>query len=476
MALDPSAFSPLLNFAPLNQSITGFRNGMDANADYRAQQNVGSRIAAGDWQGAQAAAGQGGMDPQVLISLNNQRIQDDERQRQQAALARIQSDPNYSKFVTPQSRLALDALSPADRAKALVEQTGPDLALRREQMSLNNRDLNLRVQQHADTFPLEKRALELRVQEADQKANDPINSLIRDAVRSGTQQPAPQGGLQKQSFDGQPVGDPNLIRVQQAQPQQQGQDQQAAPQQEMVDIGLGKPIPAQTAKLIALSAYKSGNHQFGKFIEDQIGSQLAQGAKTELDKNRINYTNAIGRLDSINKTLDDKFLRTGTQINQWMANIGEKAGVPMSPQMQQEAMQFHGFRSNAIGHFNATLKELSGTAVSQQEFDRIKAQMPNPGTGMVNGVLDGDGPTQFKAKMQAATMSMKLALARSNYLAGQGFKGDANSASAAMPLDSMPSVIQRRTQQLQQGLQQQGVKPEDIPGMVQHQLKKDFGI
>ena len=227
-----------------------------------------------------------------------------DKEAQRAGWEALRSDPNFGQGLPQGYRniLASGALMPEQAASNAAQyyQRLPEISDAREKNALARAQLEETIRQNKAMHPLEQQRLQLQVQEADQKANDPIRQMIRDTMRGWQQQTPqmPQGGLQPQSFQGgATMGDPNLIRTQaapgvpQAAPQQQ--------QEEMVDIGLGKPIPARTAKLMALDAYQKGNHPFGKYIEDQMSSQMEKGAKTEHDKSRTAYTQSLGRLNEI---------------------------------------------------------------------------------------------------------------------------------------------------------------------------------
>lgn len=239
--------------------------------------------------------------------------------------------------------------------------------------------------------------------------------------------------------------------------------------------GIGK-VDVDTARAIQFNYARKGNPGAAKMIEEAIGSGLDRGARTELDKSRINLTNQFGRLGEIERQFDPAFQKVGTQLDMFFKAGSEKMFGSLPPEQKQQLERFHGYRSAAIGHFNQMLKELSGTAVSAQEFERIKAQLPNPGTGFANGIIDGDSPSVFQSKLKEAKRAVGLAMARANYMANTGFRGDKETLAALAPLDAMPGIIQRRTEQLQQQELQKGTPPERLRDTVAEQLRKDFGI
>jgi len=382
-----------------------------------------------------------------------------------------------------------------------LDQTSPDAALRRQQIELGNKQLQEQIESRKQMFPLEQERLRLQVEEQRQRANDPFELMLRERLKQGAggtpgQPPAaqlpalpPAGGpaasmpdpnIRPQSAPVEQQADPNFIQAQaQGAPQPMPQvPPQTAPQRDMVDLpGYGK-VDVDTAKALAFNYARKGNTAAAKMIEEAIGSGLDKTARTELDKTRINLTNQLGRLKEIERQFNPSFQQAGTQLDMLFKAASEKMGAPLSPQNQQALQGFHAYRSATVGHFNQMLKELSGTAVSAQEFERIKAQLPNPGTGFANGILDGDSPSVFQSKLAQARRDVSLAIARAHFMAANGFRGDKEAMGAAMPLDAVPRVIEQRGQMLEQQLRQQfpQANPKDIQNRVDQQLRQEFGI
>lgn len=122
MALDPSAFAASrVNFSPLLQAIQGYRQGMDANFDFRGQQELGAALASGNMQGARDAAGKYGMDTNVLLTLGEKARQEQERQRMAEAL----KNPNLTRGMPPAYMAAIQAMPPEQQAAALAQAHSP---------------------------------------------------------------------------------------------------------------------------------------------------------------------------------------------------------------------------------------------------------------------------------------------------------------------------------------------------------------
>lgn len=381
-----------------------------------------------------------------------------------------------------------------------LDQMSPDAALRRQQLELNNRQLQEQIEARKQMFPLEQERLRLQVEEQRQRADDPMRQFMRGVLQPQPgappqavpmpqapqappmpQGPTPMPGVQLQSGPMEPPQDPALVQTQvQTQAQPQSPAPPAMPQPDMVTIpGYPQPVTRQQAEAMKLWAIQQKNDGLARHIESAIGPGLEASARTELDKGLINLVNQAGRLDDIGKKFDESFLKVGTQINNWLNAGAERLGVGrMTPDQQQKLMQFHEFRAAGLGHFNRMLKEMSGTAVTQQEFERIQSELPNPGTGFMNGALNGDSPTVFAAKWKQATKLVKASIARAHYLRNNRFSGDVNAMAMALPLDNMGAVITQRGRLLEQ--QFRGAKPQastqEIQGAVKDQLRKEFGI
>lgn len=122
MALDPSAFAAnRINFSPLLQAVQGYRQGMDANFDFRGQQELGAALAAGNMQGARDAAGKYGMDTNVLLTLGEKARQEQERQRMAEAL----KNPALTRGMPAGFMAALEALPAEQRAAAIAQAQNP---------------------------------------------------------------------------------------------------------------------------------------------------------------------------------------------------------------------------------------------------------------------------------------------------------------------------------------------------------------
>ena len=140
MAWNPAAFNSTVDMSPLLRAMQGYQQGHERAADFRTQQNVGGRIAADDWTGAQSEAAKGGMDVPILVQLG----QKAREQQMRAEQAKALQNPSVIGGLSPQYQAALQALSPDQRAQALADVHNPltreKMQIQREQMRRQSMD------------------------------------------------------------------------------------------------------------------------------------------------------------------------------------------------------------------------------------------------------------------------------------------------------------------------------------------------
>lgn len=493
MALDPSAFAASrVNFSPLLQAIQGYRQGMDANFDFRGQQELGAALASGNMQGARDAAGKYGMDTNVLLTLGEKARQEQERQRMAEAL----KNPNLTRGMSPAYMAALEALPPEQRAAHLAQAQSPVTQSQLAGQAISRQLTQAQLAQAKSMTPESRAQLAQQygltgegarqfILTGQMKEENPITPIIREmagefkqpqsgppaALSPSPAQPGPR--LIPQSFDGAQQGDPNLINVQQPVPSQ-FQPQTQAPK--MVQTPMGA-MPEDKAKRLGFALALAGKGDAGKMLAESNPDAIGKEGGNLIDKNSIGQFDAIGRLESMAAEYDPKLQTKQARLGQWFNQQLAGWGA-LPPQKQQELTQFVQQRAAAINNFNLRLKEASGTAVSAQEFERNQAELPNPGTGIANGVFDGDDPVTYAAKMRKGISLLKMGMARNLYLKNQGFRGSIDEAARVIPVEQMPGVINKRGAEIEQQLLQANPKADrtSIDRAVKDALKKEFGI
>lgn len=323
--------------------------------------------------------------------------------------------------------------------------------------------------------------IQAQTAQANQRAEpDPIKQFVADKLRrvqQSAQAPAaPQvGGVQKQSFDGS-NGIPGLQLAadgQTAQPMQP-----ATP--DMVDTPFGKMGRNEARDLGSTLLLDPRYATAGKAILDSIEGpnqgQMGKTAQNQIEEKTLNNAAMLARLGDIGKRFDPKFLEIPTRMKMlgasWSAKAGAQLGGKLSTEQQGELSRFASFKSASVNNLNTILKELSGAAVTPQEYERLKNDVPQAGTG----IFDGDDPVSFKAKLDRAQQTARAAIARYNFMRSKGLNFDRNSLDQFLSLDDVPAAIDKRGAEIEGQLRKSGADPRTIDQQVRRKLKQEFGI
>lgn len=216
----------------------------------------------------------------------------------------------------------------------------------------------------------------------------------------------------------------------------------------------------------------AGKGDAGKVLLDMENeSRLDKAAQTEVDKQEITTTNSLAKIGEIASSFDPEFLTYQGQGTNWARSVVDKLGY-LKPEDQGKLYKFATFRRDAAAAVNAAIKANSGATVTEQELARNLVELPNAGTGL----LDGDSPTEFKAKLDRARETLTLGVARSRYLRQKGFTG--KPWDSGIELDQMRGMINQRAQQLMGELQKQnpGATPAAIEAEASRRIKQEFGV
>ena len=337
--------------------------------------------------------------------------------------------------------------------------------------------------------PLQTDKLRAEVDAA--KRKDGMDQYFVDLIRPGAAPAAASGGMQLQSAPGGqtpggatvqqigdtiPPSDPNLIQAQRG--PEQGPPTQTAPAQKSPrEILAGR---SESERLQFMMTYKKDPAKAAEMLQQWSSpGHMAKPTGHDLDKAEIGFTNMLGAFKETQRLHDDKFLQGSPKIQYALNNFRDKwtpetwKNLQLTPKEAGELQAYEKFGATAMNNLNTRLKELSGTAVTATEMERILRELPSPGTGP----FSGDGPTAFKAKLEQGMRLAKLGIARTRYLRANNFNGDVNAAATAVPLDEMPRIIQQRGDQIQKMLEHSnpGATPDAIKIHVRRALVAEFG-
>jgi hypothetical protein len=285
--------------------------------------------------------------------------------------------------------------------------------------------------------------------------------------------PAQDPNLRLQSNETEPNADPNLIRTQTAttEPAPQGgplagltPEQKRGMALNMISPGLGTPLMNQ-----------SKVQQFGK------------PAVNEIEKGIVNSENAYARLESIRTEFRPEFLTmAGGLKGSWIAFLDKvrMGQLKPTPEQEQYIADYARFKQGAWDNANRYIKEITGAQMSEAEAQRLLRALPDPGKSW----YDGDGPAQFKAKLDKAFETMTLSRMRYHWMRSGGWNGTQMSAEdiasvmrsgkAPIALPKMRGIFNKRHNQIKQQLRRQmrGADPAEIDRQAIIQTQKEFGI
>jgi hypothetical protein len=210
--------------------------------------------------------------------------------------------------------------------------------------------------------------------------------------------PAPQPqerGFIKQSFEGAPQGDPNIIKTASAETPQAGP--------EMVDIpGVGK-MPRERAEkaraAFILEGNKAAADMFDQALKPDTTMMPGEAANNEIDKQLLNTTNALSRLGEIERLFEPRFQTFETKAGMAWTDLMDRFSTTrdsIPPEELKDLEDYRSFRLSAIDNINRYIKEITGAQMSEAEATRLRQGAPDAG----DGILGGDGPTTFMAKLK----------------------------------------------------------------------------
>lgn len=470
LTIDPR--NALLDLAPVQNALTGLQRQQNVNREYEQQQ---------EQLGMQRES-------HALQKQNYERQwkqQEVENLGKRAQyVASLQGPQQISAWNSVLDKHGREGLTPEE----LDPNTGPQLmmaaaGLFRDPMDVRAKELGLKL-------------TEAQIAELGRKADDPIKAYVADMLKNsgGASAPAPSApSVQPQSNAGQTVPTTGILNISNpVQPPASGVQlvadtvppvQTPAPQQQpqgdMVQVpGFPHPMTRKDALqrggiLMLDSRYSTLGKAMVEAAQGGGGAEQALGtaASTQNDKEELGATGALATLNTIKQTYDQKFLNIPNRLKLWGNNLASKfGGLPAKD--QEELKAYSSFRQSAWHNLNRVLKDLSGTAVTENEMQRQLLDLPNPG----KGVFDGDSPAEFEAKLKGALSFQHSAIARARWLRSKGFTGKPWEAGVAV--EDMPNIINQRGAEIRQQLQQSNpnIDPMKLEQEIDRNIKQEFGI
>lgn len=297
---------------------------------------------------------------------------------------------------------------------------------------------------------------------------DPLTSAISNMlvpqISGQPQAPSATSPIHPQSFGGGADAG-GIVRV--------DQPVQPTPAPQTYNTPLGSMTEEQARKL-SLGLAMAGKGDAGKLMMDEVNRlQLGKEATNENQKSMLKDYETLQQIRNMRASMDPKFLEIPVKAGMAWNSLRDSFGA-LSEDKKKDLYRFATFRRDSAEMFNTAIKNNSGATVTEQEFRRNGVQYANAGSG----VFDGDGPTEFKAKIDRGEEVIMLGLARKKYLQDQGFKGSLDAAANMVPVEQMRMIIKNRAAQIGQDIKARNptADPAAILQETERQVRKDFGI
>jgi hypothetical protein len=186
--------------------------------------------------------------------------------------------------------------------------------------------------------------------------------------------------------------------------------------------------------------------------------ELSKPTKIKVEEQQLNTGDQIASLNDIQLSYRPEFLRPEYRVAQDWTVLKDKFSSKKLNETEKYSLgKYTEFRQNTLQNLNATIKAITGAAMSDAEAGRIRATLPDAG----DGVLSGDSPTQFEYKLNNAINKAKYALARKEYALKNGLNWEDISLDKTKDPKrlSMPAIFDKRGTEIARS---QGLDPEKL--------------
>ena len=203
--------------------------------------------------------------------------------------------------------------------------------------------------------------------------------------------------------------------------------------------------------------YRSGIARGGE------GTGLTTATHSNIEAKMSLAYDQMDRLRSIEQTAMPRFTTYKEQAIQKLLNIYEKGGGDLSPEQIADVEQYQEFRSNIMSDLVMTLQAISGAAVTEHEFNRIKEYRPNP----------SDSFTVLMSKLRAVKRANARMIARYNAI-----RNGASFTKESFPLYAIDKVVEDRHVKNVNTLLEKNpnMTPEEAVAASEQMIVKEFGV
>lgn len=202
------------------------------------------------------------------------------------------------------------------------------------------------------------------------------------------------------------------------------------------------------------------------------GTELGRAGRNAVDQLNINAEEQLSRLDRIDTRIEENpELLDGQSLIGQLKRFGLEwtdylTGGDLTTEQAEYLTQVTQLRADVLQNLNATIKEITGFAMTESEAVRIGGTVPNV----------EDGPTVFVAKLRAAQDRTRAAIARYNYWRNGGFGSDAQNPWDGASLADMNDLIDNRIRELYEAAIAEGEDENAALTRAAALASQEFGI
>lgn len=197
---------------------------------------------------------------------------------------------------------------------------------------------------------------------------------------------------------------------------------------------------------------------------------LTNKTRNDLQTTTVQAREGLARLRAIKTQFRPEYQQLGTRWSNLATAWKDKAGMSVNKADAEQLRAFSQYKAESLNNINLYIKEITGAAMSNAEAERIQKGVPNPGSGLI----DGDSPVEFSAKLDGTMRRLSEVNARAMYALKHGLTTD---QMFAIPLDTVPGLIDKRGADLEAEVKRQSpaISDEELRAVVAERLLQEFG-
>jgi len=196
----------------------------------------------------------------------------------------------------------------------------------------------------------------------------------------------------------------------------------------------------------------------------ESGIMPSKTVASNMQETMVTQSDQLARLNAIQNSFNPDYLRLQGKLQAGVSNLKDKIGA-LPPEEAQALTEYSTFAAKTAENLNQTIKDLTGASMGVTEAERLSKQIPN----------DNDGPTQFQAKLNSTTETIKMSFARRAYMLKNGIQ-DPDVMAKLMPLDKVKAAINKEGADLVKQYTAAGDDEATAAAKAKTELKTMFGL